>query len=153
MKEKQDQQLADILFPTDEQIELTESILDIPAEQRRLHTESYDFTVSTLVSYLKEKKLTIPEFQRRYVWSDAQASRLIESLIIQCPIPVIYLSQQKDESLAVIDDLSTMGKTNGSWEKQRGRESFLIVCPENLFSYPTSHRCFLRPTHAPQFYS
>jgi uncharacterized protein with ParB-like and HNH nuclease domain len=103
MKEKQDQQLADILFPTDEQIELTESILDIAPEQRRLHTESYDFTVSTLVSYLKEKKLTIPEFQRRYVWSDAQASRLIESLIIQCPIPVIYLSQQKDESLAVID--------------------------------------------------
>lgn len=103
MKEKQDQQLADILFPTDEQIELTESILDIPPEQRRLHTESYDFTVSTLVSYLKDKKLSIPEFQRRYVWTDAQASRLIESLIIQCPIPIIYLSQQKDESLAVID--------------------------------------------------
>jgi hypothetical protein len=103
MKDKQDQKLADILFPTDDQIQLTESILDIPPEQRRLHTESYDFTVSTLVSYLKDKKLTIPEFQRRYVWSDAQASRLIESLIIQCPIPVIYLSQQKDESLAVID--------------------------------------------------
>ena len=103
MKEKQDQELADILFPTDEQIALTESILDIPPEQRRLHTESYDFTVSTLVSYLKEKKLVVPEFQRRYVWTDGQASRLIESLIIQCPIPVIYLSQQKDESLAVID--------------------------------------------------
>jgi len=103
MKDKQDQKLADILFPTDEQVQLTESILDIPPEQRRLHTETYDFTVSTLVSYLKEKKLTIPEFQRRYVWTDAQASRLIESLIIQCPIPVIYLSQQKDESLAVID--------------------------------------------------
>lgn len=103
MKDKQDQKLADILFPTEDQIELTESILDIAPEQRRLHTESYDFTVSTLVAYLKDKKLTIPEFQRRYVWSDVQASRLIESLIIQCPIPVIYLSQQKDESLAVID--------------------------------------------------
>ena len=45
----------------------------------------------------------IPEFQRKYVWSKAQASRLIESLIIQCPIPVIYLSQERDERLSVID--------------------------------------------------
>lgn len=55
MKHKQDQKLADILFPTEDQVQLSESILDIPPEQRRLHTESYDFTVSTLVAYLKEK--------------------------------------------------------------------------------------------------
>jgi len=96
--------LADILFPeAKEQQEFAEGILSVPPEQRRLHTETYDFTVTTVVDKLNNRSIFIPDFQRRYVWSDAQASRLIESLIIQCPIPVIYLNQEQDETLAVID--------------------------------------------------
>ena len=102
-KEIQDKKLADILFPTISQEELSESILNIPPEQRRLHTETLDFSISTLMDSLEKGSIFVPEFQRRYVWSQAQASRLIESLIIQCPIPVIYLNQEKDERLSVID--------------------------------------------------
>lgn len=97
------QDLADRLFPSESEDLHRESILSIKPEQRRLHTETYDFSVSTLLEYLKDKRIFIPEFQRRYVWSDSQASRLIESLIIQCPIPVIYLNQEPDESFSVID--------------------------------------------------
>jgi hypothetical protein len=96
--------LADILFPGSlEQQDFAEGILSIPPEQRKLHTETYDFTVDTVVERLEEKSIFIPEFQRRYVWTDPQASRLVESLIIQCPIPVIYLNQEVDERLSVID--------------------------------------------------
>ncbi len=93
--------LADKLFPEIEELNL--DILNIPPEKRRLNTETYDFTVSTLVDYLNNSHIVIPEFQRGYVWNRAQASRLIESLIINCPIPVIFLSQNPDETLAVID--------------------------------------------------
>jgi uncharacterized protein with ParB-like and HNH nuclease domain len=92
--------LADKLFPMHEE---ETQILDIPPNERQLHTETYDFTVSTLVDNLNENDIKIPEFQRKFVWTRTQASRLIESLIIQCPIPVIYLSQQNDETLLVID--------------------------------------------------
>jgi hypothetical protein len=102
-RKTQDVNLADILFPTLTQEELNESILNIPPEQRRLHTETLDFSISTLIDSLEKGNVFIPEFQRRYVWSQTQASRLIESLIIQCPIPVIYLNQEKDEKLSVID--------------------------------------------------
>lgn len=95
--------LADRLFPTAEEEAIQDSILSIPPEQRRLHTETYDFSVSTLKEYLKDERIYIPEFQRRYVWNESQASKLIESLIIQCPIPVIYLNQESDERLSVID--------------------------------------------------
>lgn len=95
--------LADRLFPSGEEAELADSILDVPPEQRKLHTETFDFAVTTLRHYLSEGKVTIPAFQRRSVWTDVQASRLIESLIIQCPIPVIYLSQTPEERLEVID--------------------------------------------------
>ncbi|MBS3915234.1 MAG: DUF262 domain-containing protein [Bacteroidetes bacterium] len=93
--------LADKLFPEVEELNL--DILNIPPEKRRLNTETYDFTVSTLIDYLTNGHILIPEFQRGYVWNRAQASRLIESLIINCPIPVIFLSQNPDETLAVID--------------------------------------------------
>lgn len=102
-KKISDTNLADILFPTVSEEELSESILNIPPEQRRLHTETLDFSISTLLDSLEKGNIFIPEFQRRYVWSQPQASRLIESLIIQCPIPVIYLNQEKDEKLSVID--------------------------------------------------
>lgn len=96
--------LADLLFPGSyQQQEFADGILSIPAEQRKLHTETYDFTVDTIVERLDANTIFIPEFQRKYVWNDPQASRLIESLIIQCPVPVIYLNQESDESLAVID--------------------------------------------------
>lgn len=94
--------LADKLFPIEDSDDEV-SIVDIPPEKRRLLTETYDFSISTLTSQLKEKSIIIPDFQREYVWNRAQASRLIESLIIQCPIPVIYLNQEKDERLSVID--------------------------------------------------
>ncbi|MDQ3048753.1 MAG: DUF262 domain-containing protein [Bacteroidota bacterium] len=100
---KNEKSLADILFPTLSEEELSESILNIPPEQRRLQTETLDFSISTILDSLEKGHIFIPEFQRRYVWSVTQASRLIESLIIQCPIPVIYLNQEKDEKLSVID--------------------------------------------------
>ena len=100
----QDQEsLADALFPQEPEEELEEAILSIPPERRVLRTEHYDFAVSTIVGMMDKGEVTIPEFQRRYVWSDRQASRLVESLIIQCPIPVIYMNQERDESFAVVD--------------------------------------------------
>ncbi len=90
------------MFPVeDERDEI--SVVDIPPEKRRLLTETYDFSVATIKDYLNKGSMFIPEFQRKYVWNRAQASRLIESLVIQCPIPVIYLSQESDERLSVID--------------------------------------------------
>ena len=93
--------LADELFPDTVEDELT--VIDIPPNERRLHTETYDFSISTIAEYLKTGDIYVPKFQRKYVWNISQASRLIESLIIQCPIPVIYLNQEPSEKLSVID--------------------------------------------------
>jgi hypothetical protein len=95
--------LADRLFPVLPAPEDDIELKNIPPEQRRLHTDSADLTVLSIYQYLTNAKLVIPEFQRGYVWSRTQASRLIESLVIQCPIPVVYFSQGADNVLSVID--------------------------------------------------
>lgn len=94
--------LADQLFPDAKDVDEPE-VKNIPPQQRKLHTETADYTVSTLFSLMVDGKIKIPEFQRGYVWNRSQASRLIESLIIQCPIPVVYLSQEPNGDLIVID--------------------------------------------------
>lgn len=94
--------LADALFPISQEDDDL-AIVDIPPEKRRLHTETYDFSISTLIDQLNKGSIIVPDFQRKYVWNRSQASRLIESLIIQCPIPVIYFNQERDERFSVID--------------------------------------------------
>lgn len=126
MLSKDQESLADALFPVTEEFE--EAILSIPPEKRILRTEQYDFSVSTLVAMMEKEEVTIPKFQRRYVWSDRQASRLVESLIIQCPIPVIYLNQEKDESFSVIDGNQRLNSLKRFLE-----DDFTLV---GLTSYP-----------------
>ena len=46
-----------------------------------------------------------PEFQRNIVWNQVQKSRFIESLLLQLPIPQLYLKRDTGGKLVVIDGL------------------------------------------------
>ena len=50
-----------------------------------------DYPVDALVERLRNKGLTIPSFQRNYVWTLNQASSFIESLLLGLPVPGIFL--------------------------------------------------------------
>ncbi|MFP5300327.1 DUF262 domain-containing protein [Cobetia sp. SIMBA_158] len=94
--------LADELFPEPEKYS-SDEVMEIPPNQRKLHTESYDYSISTIKEHLDSGHIYIPSYQRSYVWNRAQASRLIESLVIQCPVPILYLNQSYDSKFSVID--------------------------------------------------
>lgn len=71
---------------------------------RRLITQPYDLSVGDLVGQVQDKSLTLkPVYQRRYVWDNKKASKLVESLLINVPIPVCYLAEERDGSRATID--------------------------------------------------
>lgn len=44
-----------------------------------------------------------PSFQRGYVWDKARASRLIESILLNVPLPLIYTAEEPDKTEVVID--------------------------------------------------
>ncbi|MBX9895879.1 MAG: DUF262 domain-containing protein [Nitrosomonas sp.] len=50
-----------------------------------------DFTLEGLVSKYRKGSMTVPGFQRNYVWNIKQASRLIESFLLGLPVPAIFL--------------------------------------------------------------
>lgn len=66
-------------------------------------TYSVFFTLTEWVENLQAGRIAIPHFPWGYRWSIEQASRLIESLLLDLPIPRISLFDQRDHSLLVID--------------------------------------------------
>lgn len=76
---------------------------DITPRERKLITQSYDLSISTLLEQWTDGTLALPEIQRQYVWDNSRASRLIESLLLNIPIPVVYFAETEDVNYLVID--------------------------------------------------
>jgi uncharacterized protein with ParB-like and HNH nuclease domain len=49
-----------------------------------------DFTLSGIVDIWVGKDITIPNFQREFVWNIKQASLLIESFLLGLPVPPVF---------------------------------------------------------------
>lgn len=81
--------------------------LDVASGERKLVTQPYDYSVDQLVTHIRKGKIVVTDvpYQREYVWDDAKASRLIESLLLNVPIPVCYFSENDDGSWEVVDGL------------------------------------------------
>lgn len=81
-----------------------EEIFNIPGPKRKVYTAQGDPEIDSLYNKHKRGKLLVqPEFQRQFVWDVAKASRLIESALLDIPLPVIYLSEDLDGKEIVID--------------------------------------------------
>jgi uncharacterized protein DUF262 len=86
-----------------------EEIIEIPQEVRKINTQAYDKSVADVVRMMNEDDINLnPEYQRNYIWDNKRASMLIESIILNVPIPVIYVAQEDDDSWTVIDGLQRL---------------------------------------------
>lgn len=74
-----------------------------PPAERRLITQPVDLSVQTLSEQWEAKHLYLPEIQREYVWDNGKASRLVESLILNIPIPVLYFAETAEAKYEIID--------------------------------------------------
>lgn len=71
--------------------------------------DSKDYTIEILVGkYLKnidsnENEVYVPEYQRDFVWDVPRQSRLIESIVLGLPIPPIFVAENSDGRLEIVD--------------------------------------------------
>ena len=73
-------------------------------ENRKIIWQAKDFSIREFSSMLQDGDLELqPQYQRKYVASPKIASKLIESILMDVPIPVIYLAEENDGSYSVID--------------------------------------------------
>lgn len=73
-------------------------------KERKVVIQPYDYAVRTLMDMIIEEDLVLePDYQRKYQWDDLKASRFIESISLNIPVPVIYLAEENDGTFSVID--------------------------------------------------
>lgn len=74
------------------------------SSKRTIFTDQGDPEVDSMYKrYLRGRLNVQPGFQRQFVWDKIKSSRLIESALLDIPIPIIYLSEEKDGKDNVID--------------------------------------------------
>lgn len=67
-------------------------------------TQPYDMSVSTVIEQISNNDIILePEYQRKYRWDSIKASRFIESLLLNIPIPTVFLAEEEDVTYSVID--------------------------------------------------
>lgn len=67
------------------------------AKERTVKTQTIEYDLETLVKKVERNVIKLnPEYQRKHRWTNDASSKLIESLILNIPIPFIYISQDVD---------------------------------------------------------
>ena len=82
----------------DEELVLSEE------SERKIIWQAKDFSIREFNSMVEDGDLILrPEYQRKFVMNRKLSSRLIESILMDVPIPVIYLAEEKNGTYSVID--------------------------------------------------
>lgn len=93
------------LSPNSAEVDETEEGNPVESPQeRRIVTQPYDFSVRTLIDQVADGSLTLQDvYQRNFIWEPRRSSRLIESLLLNIPIPVCYFAEEEESKLTVVD--------------------------------------------------
>lgn len=71
--------------------------IKVKAKERTVRTQAIEYDLETLVKKINMGIIKLePGYQRRHRWDIPTSSRLIESLILNIPVPLIYLSADVD---------------------------------------------------------
>jgi hypothetical protein len=97
-----------LLFKED--IEETDDSGDSPSvdflnkKQRELLTSTVDYNLESLAQLISKRTIDLaPKYQRRFRWDENRKSKLIESFLMNVPIPPIFLNEDDFGKYSVID--------------------------------------------------
>ena len=82
-----------------------------------------DFTLAGIADMWKNGDISIPEFQREYVWTIKQASLLIDSFLAGLPVPPVFFYIDDENKNLVIDGQQRILSVVFYFEQYFGKES------------------------------
>ena len=73
-------------------------------KQKELVTGVVDYNLSTVADLVKDDTINLdPSYQRRFRWDTTKQSRLIESFLMNVPVPPIFLNEDEYGKYSIID--------------------------------------------------
>ncbi|MBU3201739.1 DUF262 domain-containing protein [Clostridium estertheticum] len=113
---------------------LVEIIEAIDNNVEKIRTKSLDLSFNELLDMYDNQELIIdPDYQRLFRWSNEKQSRFMESLLLEMPVPPIFVIETEDNVYELIDGLQRISSylhfrgiiINENGEKE---ENFLKLC-------------------------
>ncbi|MCA8214187.1 DUF262 domain-containing protein [Burkholderia cepacia] len=80
-----------------------------PFDPASISISSKVVALDTVLRRIRNSTIKLaPSFQRNYVWDDQRKSLLIESMMLRIPLPMFYVSEDKDGVWEVVDGLQRL---------------------------------------------
>ncbi|MDR1323421.1 MAG: DUF262 domain-containing protein [Candidatus Margulisbacteria bacterium] len=81
----------------------------IETKRKEISPDKQYMTIGELANLYKDEELIInPDFQRYFRWNVEQKTKLIESVLLNIPLPPIFIFERKDGKWEVIDGLQRL---------------------------------------------
>ena len=82
---------------------------DKPYDPKKIKVDLKPFSIFQVMMKIKNNEIDLrPDFQRNIVWNDLKQSRLIESILINLPLPTLYLDATNESKWLVVDGLQRL---------------------------------------------
>ena len=89
----------------------------VPRATYEITSYGVDFDVAGIVRRLNEEDITIPDWQRSFVWPIKTASSFVESLLLGLPVPGVFMGTDPDtRQLYVIDGQQRLRTLQGFYQ-------------------------------------
>ncbi|MGH3874603.1 MAG: DUF262 domain-containing protein [Pseudonocardiaceae bacterium] len=80
--------------------------IKVPWSPEHIRVSTKTFSLRNVIDLIEQRDLELaPDFQRYKVWSSQQKSRLIESILLQIPLPAFYFAEDSEGMMHVVDGL------------------------------------------------
>ncbi|MFG2569809.1 DUF262 domain-containing protein [Streptomyces sp. NPDC048567] len=108
--------------------------IDRPWNPEQIRVNTKQFSLRNALDMIEDGSLELaPDFQRGRVWKPRQKSRLIESVLLQIPLPAFYFAEDTDGLMRVVDGLQRLS-TIHDFVRGEGERGFALRGLEYLQS-------------------
>ena len=87
--------------------------IDHPWDPEDIRVSTRSFSLRNMIDLIAEGGLDLaPDFQRLHVWRQVQRVRLIESVLLQIPLPAFYFAEDANGVMQVVDGVQRLSTIN-----------------------------------------
>lgn len=97
---------------------------------------SYDYSVQYLYDLMKRGKIVLEvPFQRKQIWKSDKSSSLIESIIMNVPIPPLYFAEEENGNWLVLDGLQRLSSIKDFYDNEYALTKLEVLTELNKRKY------------------
>ncbi len=110
-----------------------------PYNPDEIKVNTKPFSLPLIMDMIKRNDIDLqPNFQRNFVWTSLQKSRLIESVLLRIPLPMFYFAENKEGFMTVVDGLQRLTTISQFMDNQFALKGlqYLTHCDNKYYTNP-----------------